>query len=177
MAYAKKLHKEMLSKFPEGEQIEWQITLLPSDLIPSATLGYGFGSGGFVGVCVSPLRLAYALGFEASGLLVNKTPFGKAAYVMSDGFQFFFGIWAMKLLGFERETAVMLSNFEQQFRENDEAEALIDIAKLYDKPSRKLIWILKALLEKYGDDLFIRLAEVIRNRGASRQEYAAHNLF
>ena len=161
MAYAKKLHKGMLSKFPEGEQIEWQITLLPSDLIPSATLGYGFGSGGFVGVCVSPLRLAYALGFEASGLLVNKTPFGKAAYVMSDGFQFFFGIWAMKLLGFERETAVMLSNFEQQFRENDEAEALIDIAKLYDKPSRKLIWILKALLEKYGDDLFIRLAEVM----------------
>ena len=161
MAYAKKLQKEMLSKFPEGEKIEWQITLLPSDLIPSATLGYGLGSGRFVGVCVSPPRLAYAFGFEASGLLVSKTPFGKAAYVMSEGFQFFFGIWAMKLLGFEREATEMLSNFEQQFRENDEAEGLIDTAKLYDKPSRKLIWILKALLEKYGDDLFIRFAEVV----------------
>ena len=161
MVYAKKLQKEMLSKFPEGEKIEWQLTLLPSDLIPSATLGYGLGSGRFVGVCVSPPRLAYAFGFEASGLLVSKTPFGKAAYVMSEGFQFFFGVWAMKLLGFEREAAVMLSNFEQQFRENDEAETLVDITKLYDKPSRKLLWILKALLEKYGDDLFIRFAEVM----------------
>ena len=134
---------------------------MPSDLIPSATLGYGLGSGGGVGVCVSPPRLAYAFGFEASGLLVNKTPFGKAAYVMSEGFQFFFGVWAMKLLGFEREATVLLANFEQQFRENDEAEELIDIAKIYDKPSRKLIWILKTLLEKYGDDLFIRFAEVV----------------
>lgn len=170
MAYAKKLQKEMLSKFPEGEKIEWQITLIPSDLIPSATLGYGLGSGGFVGVCVSPSRLAYALGFEASGLLVNKTPFGKAAYVMSEGFMFFFGVWAMKLLGFEREAAVMLSEFEQQFRENDEAEKLIDIAKLYDKPSRKLIWILKALLEKYGDDLFIRFAEVMSKEQGNPQK-------
>ena len=89
MDYAKKLQKEMLSKFPEGEKIEWQITLLPSDLIPSATIEYGLGSGGFVGACVSPPRLAFAFGFEASGLLVNKTPFGKVAYVMSEGFQFF----------------------------------------------------------------------------------------
>ena len=89
MAYAKKLQKEMLSKFPEGEKIEWQITLLPSDLIPSATTEYWLGGGGAVGACVSPPRLAFAFGFEASGLLVNTTPFGKAAYVMSEGFQFF----------------------------------------------------------------------------------------
>ena len=97
MAYAKKLHREMLSKFPDGEKIEWQLTLLPSDLIPSATIEYWLGGGGFVGACVSPPRLAFAFGFEASGLLVNKTPFGKAAYVMSEGFQFFFGIWARNL--------------------------------------------------------------------------------
>ena len=161
MAYAKKLQKEMLSKFPEGEKIEWQITLLPSDLIPSATLGYGLGSGGFVGVCVSPARLAYAFGFEASGLLANKTPFGKAAYVMSEGFQFFFGIWAMKILGFEQEAAEILSEFERRFQENTEAERLIDLTKVYDHPAHKRTWILKALLDKYGDDLFIRFAEVM----------------
>ena len=161
MAYAKKLQKEMLSKFPEGEKIEWQITLLPSDLIPSATLGYGLGSGTAVGVCVSPSRLAYAFGFEASGLLANKTPFGKAAYVMSEGFQFFFGIWAMKILGFEQEAAEILSEFERRFQENTEDERMIDITKVYDHPSHKRTWILKALLEKYGDDLFVRFAEVM----------------
>ena len=161
MAYAKKLHKEMLSKFPEGEKIEWQITLLPSDLIPSATIEYWLGGGGFVGACVSPPRLAFAFGFEASGLLVNKTPFGKAAYVMSEGFQFFFGIWAMKILGFEQEAAEILSEFERRFQENTEDERMVDITKVYDHPSHKRTWILKALLEKYGDDLFIRFAEMM----------------
>ena len=161
MAFAKKLHKEMLSKFPEGEKIEWQISLIPSDLIPAATTEYWLGSGGFVGACVSPPRLAYAFGFEASGLLVSKTPFGKAAYVMSEGFQFFFGIWAMKLLGFEQKAAEILSEFERRFQESTEAERLIDITKVYDHPSHKRTWILKALLEKYGDDLFIRFAEMV----------------
>ena len=161
MAYAKKLHKEMLSKFPEGEKIEWQITLLPSDLIPSATIEYWLGGGGFVGACVSPPRLAFAFGFEASGLLVNKTPFGKAAYVMSEGFQFFFGIWAMKILGFEQEATEILSEFERRFQENTEDERMVDITKVYDHPSHKRTWILKALLEKYGDDLFIRFAETM----------------
>ena len=81
MTYAKKLQKEMLSKFPEGEKIEWQINLLPSDLIPSATLGYSFGSGRFVGVCVSPARLAYAFGFEASGLLARCSENGTSAWI------------------------------------------------------------------------------------------------
>ena len=161
MDYAKKLHKEMLSKFPEGEKIEWQISLMPSDLIPSSTLGYGFGSGGFVGASVSPSRLAYAFGFEASGLIASETPFGKAAYVMSDGFQFFFGIWAMKILGFAQEATEMLSKFERRFQENTEDERMTDLTNVYDHPSHKRTWILKALLEKYGDDLFIRFAEMM----------------
>ena len=161
MAYAKKLQKEMLSKFPEGEKIEWQITLLPSDLIPSATTEYWLGGGGAVGACVSPPRLAFAFGFEASGLLVNTTPFGKAAYVMSEGFQFFFGIWAMRILGFEQEAAEILSEFERRFQENTEDKKMVDITKVYDHPSHKRTWILKTLLEKYGDDLFIRFAEMM----------------
>ena len=161
MAYAKKLQKEMLSRFPEGEKIEWQLTLLPSDLIPSATIEYWLGGGGFVGACVSPPRLAFAFGFEASGLLVNKTPFGKAAYVMSEGFQFFFGIWAMKILGFAQEAVEILSEFERRFQENTEDERMVDITNVYDHPSHKRTWILKALLEKYGDDLFIRFAEMM----------------
>ena len=161
MAYAKKLQKEMLSKFPEGEKIEWQITLLPSDLIPSATTEYWLGGGGAVGACVSPPRLAFAFGFEASGLLVNTTPFGKAAYVMSEGFQFFFGIWAMRILGFAQEAAEILSEFERRFQENPEDKKMVDITKVYDHPSHKRTWILKTLLEKYGDDLFIRFAEMM----------------
>ena len=161
MAYAKKLHEEMLSKFPEGEKIEWQISLIRSDLIPAATTEYWLGPAMSVGACVSPPRLAYALGFDASGLLVSGTPFGKAAYVMSDGFQFFFGIWAMKLLGFEGEATEMLSEFEQRFQENTKDEKMIDITKVYDHPSHKRTWVLKALLEKYGDTLFIRFAELM----------------
>ena len=166
MAYAKKLHKEMLSKFPEGEKIEWHISLMPSDLIPSATTEYWLGGGAAVGVCVSPARLAFAFGFEASGLLVNKTPFGKAAYVMSEGFQFFFGIWAMKLLGFEQEATEILSEFERRFQENTEAERRIDITKVYDHPSHKRTWILKALLEKYGEESIHPICRNgVRNRG------------
>ena len=91
----------MFSKFPEGEKIEWKI-----DLIPSCVHKYGGDwedSVMTIGACVSPSRLAYLLGVEASGLLADKTPFGKATDILfqGDGFQFFFGIWAMKLLGFE----------------------------------------------------------------------------
>lgn len=101
MAFAKKLAEEMLSKFPEGEKIEWKI-----DLVPSCVHKYGSSwedSTMTIGACVSPPRLAYSLGVEASGLIAEKTPFGKASDVLFDGYQFFFGIWAMKLLGFERE--------------------------------------------------------------------------
>ena len=162
MAFAKKLAEEMLSKFPDGEKIEWKI-----DLIPSCVHEYGFSwedSVMTIGACISPSRLAYSLGFEASGLIADKTPFQKAADALFDGFQFFFGIWAMKLLGFEREATMMLSEFEKQFRENDETEKRVDVAKVYEQQSRKPIWILKALLEKYGDDLFVRLTEIFSEK-------------
>ena len=161
-AYAKKLAKEMLSKFPEGEKIKWKI-----DLTPSAVHEHGFGwedSVMTIGACVSPSRLAYAFGFEASGLLADKTPFGKAKDILFDGFQFFFGIWAMRLLGFEEEAAEMLAKVEQQFRENAEVEEVIDIAKVYEQRTHKPIWILKTLLDKYGDDLFVRLTEMFSGK-------------
>ncbi len=162
MAFAKKLTEEMLSKFPEGEKIAWKI-----DLIPSCVHEYHFSwedSVMTIGACASPSRLAYSLGVEASGLIADKTPFQKAADVLFDGFQFFFGLWAMKVLGFEQEATMMLSEFEKQFRENDEAEKRVDVAKVYEQQSRKPIWILKALLEKYGDDLFVRLTEIFSEK-------------
>ncbi|MDE0684726.1 MAG: hypothetical protein OXI63_17535, partial [Candidatus Poribacteria bacterium] len=161
MAFAKKLAKEMLSKFPESEKIEWKI-----DLIPSCVHKYGSNwedSVMTIGACVSPAKLAYSLGVEASGLIADKTPFGKASDVLFDGFQFFFGIWAMKILGFEREATMMLSEFEAQFRENAD-EKLVDVAKVYEQQSRKPIWLLKVLLEKYGDELFVRLAEIFAEK-------------
>ena len=168
MAFAKKLAKGMLEKFPEGEKIDWKI-----DLIPSCVHNYGFGwedSITTIGACVSPPRLAYSLGVEASGLLADKTPFGKATEIFFDGFQFFFGIWAMKFLGFAPEAAVMVAEAERQFRENAEVEELIDIAKVYDQRSRKPIWILKMLLKKYGDDLFVRLAEVLSEKHSDTEK-------
>ena len=175
MRFAKKLVEEMFPKFPEGEKIKWKI-----DLIPSCVHEYGSGwedSVMTIGAYVNPSRLAYSLGFEASGLIADKTPFRKAADVLFDGFQFFFGIWAMKLLGFERDATMMLSEFEKQFRENDEAEALIDIAKVYEQQSRKPIWILKTLLEKYGNDLFVRLAEMLSEKDTDTEKNMPHTTF
>ena len=168
MAFAKKLAKEMLEKFPEGAGIEWKI-----DLIPSCVHNYGFGwedSIMTIGACVSPPRLAYSLGVEASGLLADKTPFGKATDIFFDGFQFFFGIWAMKLLGFAPEAAEMVAEAERQFRENAQTEKPIDITKVYGVRSRKPIWILKVLLDKYGDDLFVRFAEVLSEKHSDTEK-------
>ena len=168
MAFAKKLAKEMLSKFPEDEKIEWKI-----DLMPSCVHEYGSDwedSVTTIGACVSPPRLAYSLGVEASRLIADKTPFGKATDVLFDGFQFFFGIWAMKLLGFASEAAEMVAETEQQFRENAQAEESIDIARVYEQRYRKPIWILKALLEKYGDALFVRLAEVLSEKPSDTEK-------
>ena len=175
MEFAKKLTKEMLSKFPEGEKVKWKI-----DLIPSCVHEHGFGwedSVMTIGACVSPSRLAYAFGFEASGLLADKTPFRKAADILFDGFQFFFGIWAMRLLGFEEEAAEMLAKVEQQFRENAEVEEPIDIGKVYEQQSRKPIWILKMLLEKYGDDLFVRLTEVFSGKQIDTEKNMPNTTF
>ena len=175
VAYAKKLSKEMLSKFPEGEKIKWKI-----DLIPSCVHKHGFGwedSVMTIGACVSPSRLAYAFGFEASGLLADKTPFGKVTDILFDGFQFFFGIWAMRLLGFEAEAAEMIAEAEQQYRENAEVEASIDLGKVYEQRSRKPIWILKMLLDKYGDDLFVRLAEVFSGKQIDTEKNMPNTTF
>ena len=175
MAFAKKLTEEMLSKFPEGEKIEWKI-----DLIPSCVHKYGSGwedSVMTIGACVSPARLAYLLGVEASGLIAEKTPFGRAKGVLFDGFQFFFGIWAMKLLGFVPEAAEMIAEAERQFRENAETEEPIDIARVYEQRSRKPIWILKTLLEKYGEDLFVRLTEVFSEKESDTEKNMPHTTF
>ena len=174
MAFAKKLVEEMFSKFPEGEKIEWKI-----DLIPSCVHKYDGDwedSVMTIGACVSPSRLAYSLGVEASELIADKTPFGKATDVLFDGFQFFFGISAMKLLGFEREAAEMVAEANQQFHENAD-EKLVDIAKVYEQQSCKSIWILKMLLEKYGDDLFVRLAEVLLEKDSDTEKNMPHTTF
>ena len=175
MAFAKKLTEEMLSKFPEGEKIEWKI-----DLIPSCVHQHGFSwedSVMTIGACVNPSKLAYSLGVEASGLLSEKTPFRKASDILFDGFQFFFGIWAMKLLGFEEEAAEMLTEAERQSCESAEGEALIDIAKVYEQRTRKPIWILKVLLDKYGDALFIRLTEVFSKKQIDTEKNMPNTTF
>ena len=177
MAFAKKLAKDMLSKFPEGEKIKWEI-----ELMPSCVHKYSFSwedSIMTIGACVSPPRFAYSLGVEASRLLSDKTPFGKATDILfdGDGFPFFFGTWAMKLLGFESEAAEMIAEAEKQFRENAQTEETVDIARVYEQRYRKPIWILKALLEKYGDDLFVRLAEVLSEKPSDPEKNMPDTIF
>ncbi len=175
MRFAKKLVKEMFSKFPEGEKIEWKI-----DLIPSCVHKYNFhwqDSIMTIGAGVSLPRLAYSFGVESSRLLHEKTSFGKAKDVFYDGFQFFFGIWAMKLLGFEAEAAEMVAKVEHQYSENAQVEALIDIAKIYEQRSRKPIWILKMLLHKYGTDLFVRLTEVLSGNQSDTEKNIPRTTF
>ena len=178
MTFAKKLAKEMLAKFPEGEKIDWEIDLTPS-CIHEYDVGWTKASVMTIGACVSPPRLAYALGVEASELLAHKTPFGKVTELIFDGegLPFFFGIWAMELLGFETEAAEMLAEAEQQFRENTQAEEPIDIARVYEQRYRKPIWILKVLLEKYGDDLFVRLTEVLSEKSSDTEKNMPHTTF
>ena len=176
VAYAKKLQKEMLSKFPEGDKIDWDINLTPS-CAHEYDFGWTKASVMTIGACVSPPRLAYAVGVEASELLAHKTPFGKVTDVLFDGYQFFFGIWAMKLLGFEQEAAEMLDEADRQFRENAQAEEPIDIAMIYEQRSRKSIWILKRLLEKYRDDLFVRLTEIFSEKQIDTEENMPHTTF
>ena len=174
MTFAKKLTEEMFSKFPEGEKVKWKI-----DLIPSCVHEYGSGwedSVMTIGACASPSGLAYALGVEASGLIADKTPFGKAKDVLFDGFQFFFGIWAMKLLGFEQEAAMMVTEAERQFHENAD-EKQVDIAKVYEQPSRKPVWILKRLLDKYGEDLFVRLTKIFSEKQIDTEQNMPHTTF
>ena len=170
MAFAKKLMKEMLSKFPEGEKIEWKI-----DLIPSCVHKYGGDwedSIMTIGACVSSSRLAYSLGVEASELISDKTPFGKATGLIFDGegFPFFFGIWAMKSLGFEPEATEMVAEAEHQYHENAQTEKLLDIAEVYEQRSRKPIWVLKTLLEKYGEDMFVRLTELFSEKQSDTEK-------
>ena len=171
MAYAKKLAKEMLAKFPEGEKIEWEIDLTPS-CVHEYDVGWTNASVMTIGACVSLPRLAYSIGVEASELLAHKTPFGKVTELIFDGegLPFFFGIWAMELLGFEPEAAEMLDEADRQFRENAQTEESIDLAMIYEQRYRKPIWILKALLEKYGDDLFVRLAEVLLEKPSDTEK-------
>ena len=177
MTFAKTLAEEMLSKFPKGEKINWEI-----DLMPSCVHKYSFSwedSVMTIGACISTPRLAYSLGVEASRLIADKTPFGKATEIIfdGDGFPFFFGIWAMKLLGFKPKAAEMVAEAERQFRENAKTEETIDIARVYEQRSRKPIWILKALLEKYGDDLFVRLTEILSQKDSDTEKNIPRTTF
>lgn len=175
LTFAQKLAKEMLAKFPKGKKIEWKI-----ELIPSCVHDYRFSWGDSImtiGACVSDARLAYSLGFEVSGLLQHRTRFGKAKEVISqaegfDGFQFFFGIWAMNQLEFGAEAAEMTAQVERQFREVERTGTPLGIKE----QSLKSMWVLKALLEKYGDELFVRLTQTV-SEGSDIGKNIPHPIF
>ena len=176
LAFAQKLAKEMLAKFPKGKKIEWKI-----ELIPSCVHDYRFSWGDSImtiGACVSDPRLAYSLGFEVSGLLQHRTRFGKVRDIISqaegfDGFQFFLGIWAMKQLGFAAEAADMTTQVERQFREIERTETPLGVKE----QSLKSMWILKALLDKYGDELFVRLTKTVPEKGRDIGTNIPHPIF
>ena len=71
----------------------------------------------------------------------------------------------------------MLAEAEHQYRENAEVEALIDVAKVYEQRSRKPIWILKTLFDKYGDDLFVRLTKVFSGKQSDTEKNIPRTTF
>lgn len=154
MKFAKQLAEDMVAKFPLSKQVNLKI-----DLVPSCIHYYSAEDSVMtIGGCVDTSRLAYSLGVETSDLIKHITPFSVVMDVMFDGYPFLFGIWGMKILGFEREAAVMLSDLEQQFRDNFDTLNSIDISRIYDKRSLKPIWIMMKLVERYGEELFVQLA-------------------
>ena len=154
MMFAKQLAENMVAKFPLSKELNLKI-----DLVPSCIHDYsGEDSVMTIGGCVHTSRLAYSLGVETSDLIAHISPFSVVMDVMFDGYPFLFGIWGMKILGFEREADLMLSELEQQFRKNSKTLDTIDISRIYNKRSLKPIWIMIKLVEKYGEELFIKLA-------------------
>ncbi|MCG9127249.1 GNAT family N-acetyltransferase [Candidatus Poribacteria bacterium] len=154
MAFAKKLSDEMVGKFPLSKELKWTINLVPSCIHYYRSEDSLMTIGG----CVETSRLAYSLGVETSELITHITPFSVVMDVMFDGYPFLFGIWGMKLLGFEKEAAAMHSHIEQRYQDNFETFDSIDISRIYDKRTLKHIWIMMKLVERYGEDLFVKLA-------------------
>ncbi|RKU27380.1 hypothetical protein C6497_11575 [Candidatus Poribacteria bacterium] len=154
LMFAKQLAEYMVAKFPLSKELNLKINLVPSCIHEYS----GEDTMMTIGGCVHTSRLAYSLGVETSDLIAHITPFSVVMDVMFDGYPFLFGIWGMKILGFEREADLMLSDLEEQFSKNSKTLDTIDISRIYDKRSLKPIWIMIKLVEKYGEELFIKLA-------------------
>ncbi len=154
LMFAKQLAERMVAKFPLSKELNLKINLVPSCIHDYS----GEDSVMTIGACVHTSRLAYSLGVEASDLIAHITPFSVVMDVMFDGYPFLFGIWGMKILGFEREADLMLSELEDQFSKNSKTLDKIDISRIYNKRSLKPIWILMKLVERYGEELFVQLA-------------------
>ncbi|MBC8230888.1 hypothetical protein H8E77_15160 [bacterium] len=169
LKFAKKLAKDPIGQFPKGDEITLRI-----ELIPSCSFGFDWEELVMtIGAYVSNARLAYSLGSNASCLLQTQTHFRAIESMLcwkdpSAGIDPLLGIAAMRLLGFEREADAMCSEIKRQFRKQDPTGNTVDIAKINEEYSPKAVWILLALMEKYGDDLLIRLAKTIPEKDADK---------
>jgi len=160
--FAQKIANNLISLFPNASDISYEMKLNPSCMHE-----YNDEYSIFhIGALLSNPRLAYALGSEMTKRVGN-AGLEILRDFSNDALQKCFGMIAMQLLGFTREAEEMQTKIIKQFKEKDPTGKECDISKLYPDPVTpeyhpKLFWVLNSLMEKYGQDLFVRLSKSIQ---------------
>jgi putative sterol carrier protein/GNAT superfamily N-acetyltransferase len=160
LEFAKKITEKLVGMFSVSSDMTWNIKLNTS-----CTHGRSWWDAVLhIGAFMSDSKLAYALGVEMMSLLDVVALYDLMRYA---GFSYdaqakYFGMMAMKLLGFKREAEEMYAEIVRQFKEKDATGKEFDIAKTYPyEYHAKQLWILNTLTEKHGQDLLARFIKAI----------------
>jgi len=151
LSYAKKIHDFMTKIFPNNPDRKWKIELVPSCAYERLSMWREPIKGAYM----SDPMLAYAVGVE--GFMRSEFLRNLARNVFNPkAFSEYCGIMAMRILGFENEADRMYFDIIKNFKDIDPTGTKFDITKAYHYHP-KIVWILTALTDKYGYDLFARL--------------------
>ena len=164
LKFAKKIHEEIISAFPKGAERKWEIEALTS----CSHRADWWSSAIRAGMSMSDSMLAYALGAQMTNLMDigNVERFIRYTGLGYDVIAKCFGIKAMRLLGFGTEADEMRDGLIKKFREKDPTGTEFDIANAYEYHP-KTFFILNTLMEKHGQDFFVRLAKSLPDHSTS----------
>ncbi|MBD3182573.1 GNAT family N-acetyltransferase [Candidatus Poribacteria bacterium] len=151
LEFAKTIKTDIINKFPKGEDASYTI-----EINNSAIHRFNWGDSIIsIGVSMNDAKLAYALGVE----MASQMDFGSLGQIIwYAGFSFdvirqFFGLSAMKLLGYEKEAEEIYQKIFDHIEDKD-----FDITKTYIYHPKSL-WILNKIIKKYGDDSLVKLVK------------------
>ncbi|MBM3237441.1 hypothetical protein FJZ31_14220 [Candidatus Poribacteria bacterium] len=159
LEFAQKIAEKLVGMFSVSSDMTWEI-----ELNTSCTHRRRWDAVLRIGAFMSDSKLAYALGVEMISLLDVVALYDLMRYA---GFSYdaqakYFGMLAMKLLGFKREAEEMYAEMVKQFRGKDTTGKEFDIAEAYPyEYHARQLWILNTLTEKYGQDLLARFIKAI----------------